>query len=195
MNYLAHFHLSHGNNDLLIGALLGDFIKGPLTGKHGKNLEQGILLHRKIDAYTDTHPQLITLHQSFQPHYRRYASIMTDVAFDHFLNKHWQLFHNQSLDIFSQEVFTLLDDFEDMPKDAKILAGNLSRYNAFKLYQHWPTIEQVLTRISARLKHTNPLATAADELYIHYPEIEKVFLDFYPQLQQHVSTIRQTFTA
>ena len=69
MNYLAHFHLSHGNDDWMTGALLGDFVKGPLKGERSKALEQGILLHRKIDAFTDRHPQLNATQQLFDPMY------------------------------------------------------------------------------------------------------------------------------
>ena len=75
MNYLAHFHLSYGSDDLLIGALLGDFIKGPLKGERKSLLNRVFWLHRKIDVFTDSHPLLKQAHQLFQPRYRRYAGI------------------------------------------------------------------------------------------------------------------------
>ncbi len=194
MNYLAHFHLSHGNNDLLVGALLGDFIKGPLTGKHSEGLEQGIMLHRKIDAFTDSHPSLRLVQQRFKPHYRRFAGIMTDVVFDHFLNRHWQQFHPQPLGDFSQNIYHLLANSQ-LPATARRLADNLSRYDVFVNYQHWQTVEAALAKIGQRIQRDNPLATAAAELQQHSGELEQVFLSFYPQLQQHVNEIRQGFNS
>jgi acyl carrier protein phosphodiesterase len=193
MNYLAHFHLSHGDNELLLGALLGDFVKGPLTGAHPKGLEQGIVLHRKIDAFTDSHHGLRQLQQSFDPLYRRYAGIMTDVAFDYFLNKHWLKFHHQSLDIFSQHIYQLLTDNSALTHAAKQQADMLIHYDVLTQYQHWQTVNAALIRIGQRLKRENPLATAASELEQHYPQLEQFFLLFYPQLQLHVKLLRQEF--
>ncbi len=193
MNYLAHFHLSHGNDDLLIGALLGDFIKGPLKGEHGQAIEQGIFLHRKVDAFTDSHPLLKQAHQLFPQPYRRYAGIMTDVVFDHFLNQHWQQFHPQSLSTFSQEVFQIITTSHHLTPPAKRQAESLARYDVFENYQHWETVEAALKRISQRLVRENPLALGAREMQAHYSALEEVFLQFYPELQQHVLTLRKGF--
>lgn len=194
MNYLAHFHLSYGNDDLLIGALLGDFIKGPLKGERKKSIEQGIFLHRKIDVFTDSHPLLKQAHQLFQPRYRRYAGIMTDVAFDHFLNRHWQQFHQQPLSIFSKQVFQLITTSNDLTLPAKHQAENLARYNVFSNYQYWETVEAALKRISQRLTRQNPLASAAQVMEPHYEELEGIFLSFYPELQAYVKQWRQEFS-
>ena len=193
MNYLAHFHLSHGDDHLLLGALLGDFVKGPLKGERSKYLEQGILLHRKIDAFTDSHAQLKQAQQFFSPEYRRYAGIMTDVVFDHFLNRHWSEFHHQSLSTFSQQIYQLLDNSDQLSGAAKLQANNLSRYDVFQNYQHWQTVEAALSRINQRLIRSNPLATAAQEMKQYYDELEQVFLIFYPQLEHYVAEIRESF--
>ena len=194
MNYLAHFHLSYGNDDLLIGALLGDFVKGSLKGERKKSIEQGIFLHRKIDIFTDTHPLLKQTHQLFQPRYRRYAGIMTDVAFDHFLNRHWQQFHQQPLSIFSKEVFQLITTSDHLTPPAKYQAENLARYDVFANYQYWQTVDAALKRISQRLARDNPLASAAHAMELHYKALEAIFLTFYPELQAHVSELRQEFS-
>ena len=194
MNYLAHFHLSHGNDGLLIGALLGDFIKGPLKGEREPIIEQGILLHRKIDVFTDSHPLLSQAHQLFDPRYRRYAGIMTDVAFDHFLNRHWQKFHQQSLSTFSSEVFQLITSSDHLTPQAKQQAENLARYDVFASYQHWQTVKAALERISQRLVRENPLASGAQEMQRHYKLLEEIFLAFYPDLQTYVRELREKFT-
>lgn len=193
MNYLAHFHLSHGNDDLLIGALLGDFVKGPLKGERKKSIEQGIFLHRKIDIYTDTHCLLKQAHQLFDPCYRRYAGIMTDVVFDHFLNQHWQKFHQQALSVFSQQVFQLITTSDDLTPPAKYQADNLARYDVFTNYQYWQTVDTVLKRVGQRLSRENPLATAAQAMKPHYHTLEDIFLAFYPQLQTYVRELRAGF--
>jgi len=55
MNYLAHVYLS-GDNDLVtIGNFIADGIKGTQYKTYSKDIQIGILLHRHIDSYTDSH--------------------------------------------------------------------------------------------------------------------------------------------
>jgi acyl carrier protein phosphodiesterase len=185
--------LSDGNDGLMIGALLGDHVKGPLRGHYPAPWEQGIKLHRSIDAFTDQHAIIRQSQHLFAPEYRRYAGIMLDVVFDHFLNQHWQQFHHQQLSSFSAQVYQLLDT-DGMPAAAKRQASNLARYDILGSYQHWQTVERTLQHISQRLQRDNPLARSARQLQQHYAELERCFLDFYPQLQQHASRQRELFT-
>lgn len=193
MNYLAHFHLSHGDDGLLLGALLGDYVKGPLKGEHRKDIEQGIVLHRKIDAFTDQHTCLQQCQRLFAPQYRRYASIMTDVAFDHFLNRHWSRFHSQPLEAFSDEVYRLCLNSGALTGAAKRQAENLARYQVLESFQHWQTVQATLQRIQQRLRRANPLANAAEEMQRSYDELEQIFLAFYPELQRHAKGVRAEF--
>ena len=56
MNYLAHLHLGGSQPAQLLGSLYGDFVKGPLNGRWPAQIEAAIRLHRRIDAFTDSHP-------------------------------------------------------------------------------------------------------------------------------------------
>lgn len=193
MNYLAHFHLAYGSSDLIIGALLGDFVKGPLKGLRHQGIENGIRLHRKIDVFTDRHEIIRQCHQHFQPDFRRYAGIMTDVAFDHFLSKHWNDFHPQSMEDFSAEVFSALRADSNLPDGAQRMAEVLEYHKVFQHYQHWKTVDSALSNIGQRFKADNPMANAAAELHKHYSILEDTFLDFYQDLQKHVKTQRDSF--
>ena len=57
MNFLAHLQLAAHTRSSLTGNLLGDFIKGPLPTTLAPHFDEGIWLHRKIDAFTDSHPE------------------------------------------------------------------------------------------------------------------------------------------
>lgn len=194
MNYLAHFHLSDGNQDLLVGALLGDFVKGPLTGLYPCGIEQGIHLHRKIDAFTDQHRTLRDTLALFEPRFRRYGGIMLDIACDHFLSAHWSRFHHLSLPEFSNSVYATLDQAPQLPQAAQAQARRLVQYDVLSAFSDWQTVEAALHRVSARLQRDNPLPEAAAELERHYATLEAAFLAFYPQLVAHCETVRRGFT-
>jgi acyl carrier protein phosphodiesterase len=55
MNYLAHLYLAQDSAELMIGSILGDFVKGRLKDRYPNEIQHGIALHRKIDSYTDSH--------------------------------------------------------------------------------------------------------------------------------------------
>ena len=56
MNFLAHIYLSNEQQEITIGNFIADGIKGTKYTQFTKGIQQGILLHRAIDSYTDTHP-------------------------------------------------------------------------------------------------------------------------------------------
>jgi acyl carrier protein phosphodiesterase len=194
MNHLAHFHLSQGDNGWMIGGLLGDFVKGPLQGNYPQSWEQGIQLHRRIDAFSDQHPEWRQCQRLFQPAFRRYGAIMLDVAADHFLCKHWQQFHFRQLDDFCDEIYQLLNITLTLPANAQTLANNMIRHQSLQSYGQWPAVANALSRIGKRLKRENPLHLAEQELQQHYGEIEQRFLQFYPQLQTFADEQRLLFS-
>ena len=66
MNFLAHLHLVYDDEDLMLGALLGDFVRGRRAlWSWPVNVRKGIKLHRRIDKLTDQAPEFRRL----QKHY------------------------------------------------------------------------------------------------------------------------------
>lgn len=57
MNYLAHTFLSY-TDEQIVGNIIGDFIKNKNKENLPEGIQQGITLHRAIDAFTDVHPKV-----------------------------------------------------------------------------------------------------------------------------------------
>jgi acyl carrier protein phosphodiesterase len=189
VNYLAHFHLAScaqrgdDDNGLIIGALLGDFIKGPLKNEWPGGWERGIAMHRRIDALTDSHPEVSALLTGLPGNYRRYGGIMFDVCFDYCLVQHWGNFHPEPLPDFAQQIYAALGQNDaEFPAAARKQAQRLARYNVLVNMGNWQTVENMLTRIGQRLKRDNPLASSAPVLQDQLVDIEAHFLRLYPQL-------------
>jgi len=53
VNYLAHIYLSNNLQPIQIGNFISDAIKGNAYKKYPVEVQQGILLHRQIDWFTD----------------------------------------------------------------------------------------------------------------------------------------------
>lgn len=201
MNYLAHFHLAarlasergEEGDGLLIGALLGDHVKGPLRGEYPDDWEEGIRLHRRIDALTDSHPATRDCLRAFPDDFRRYAGIALDVCFDHVLSQHWRdnwggERHTPTLETFSQHCYqTLLSADTSLPDSARRQSRFLADYNVLCSLQDWHNTHRTLSLIARRLRRPNPLQDCAAVLAPRRAEIERCFFDLYPALIDQLS--------
>ena len=87
MNYLGHAFFSPKENaGSLAGNLMGDYVKGSRAlAALPQATQEGVLLHRRIDAFTDRHPAMLRAVLPFREVYGRYAPAIVDTLFDHFL--------------------------------------------------------------------------------------------------------------
>jgi acyl carrier protein phosphodiesterase len=184
MNFLAHFQLAWPDEDLVAGGLEGDYYKGPLRGTLPAGIEQGVALHRAIDAYTDRHPVVSELRRSMPSTLRRYAGILIDLSFDHYLAVHWERFASLPMGQFRGQVYQLLVDREaQLSVGAQKMLSRLVEHDILALYLHWNTVPATAERLGRRFRGDNPLADVDQALAPIRHLVEKAFLEFYPQLQ------------
>jgi acyl carrier protein phosphodiesterase len=184
MNFLAHFHLAWPDEGLVAGGLEGDFFKGPLHGQLPVQLERGVRLHRAIDAYTDAHPLIAQLRRELPPQLRRYAGILVDLCFDHYLSLHWPNYSTLPLPEFNRDVYRILKRHESaLSADARHMANRLIEYDVLGLYMEWETVLTTANRIGKRFRRRNPFIALEQSLLPVKGAMEQVFLNFYPQLQ------------
>jgi acyl carrier protein phosphodiesterase len=186
VNLLAHFHLAGPDGGLIAGGLEGDYFKGPLRGELPLNLERGIQLHRAIDAYTDGHSLVQQLRREFPPNLRRYAGILIDLSFDHYLSLHWSRFSNVPLADFNTGIYRTLAEHEAFLSDgARTMVAHLQEYDILNLYLAWETVPATAKRIGERFKRHNPFLGVDRRLSPLKGPLEHTFLNFYPQLQSY----------
>ncbi len=182
MNHLAHFHLARSRDDWLVGALLGDYIKGPLRGEL-PHWEQGIRLHRKIDALSDNHALRAQLAAALPSGLRRYAGIILDVCCDHWLTRHWQAVALQPLPVFADRVYAVLDQHAaQLEAPPQRLIARLREYNLLCGYDDWEAVPATLRRIGMRLPRANPLLTVDSTALMAARDLEGEFPSFYAEL-------------
>lgn len=189
MNHLAHFALARSDPQLMIGSFLGDYVKGRLNGEHPPAIERGIRLHRAVDAFTDSHETVRQSRRRFAKPYSRFAGIMTDVIFDHFLANFWEEYNSDKLDTFSRfALTTLLENRDLMPVPAALAAKRMRSNNSLAGYGREEFISNALTHIGTRLKRANPLEYGYEEFDNHRIGLLEDFQDFYPELQRFADT-------
>jgi acyl carrier protein phosphodiesterase len=184
LNFLSHFHLAWPDEGLLAGGLEGDYYKGPMRGDLLPDLERGVKLHRAIDAYTDSHPTLLELKRKLPPHLRRYAGILIDLSFDHFLCIHWEKFSEVPQSVFNSQVYQVLQAREaELSSGSRNMLARLVEYDILDLYNEWNTVTATAERIGERFRGPNPFLEIDRALTPCQQDLEETFLRFYPELQ------------
>jgi acyl carrier protein phosphodiesterase len=181
MNYLGHLVLAEQTDEGLLGAIMGDFVKGPLVGQYPREIERAISLHRRIDAFTDAHEAVRVSRGRVSPPRRRYAGILIDIFFDHFLVRHWNRYGHASLDSVVERIYRLLlIRNEWMPGRLQSIAPRMVEQDWLRSYGERHAVETALSRMSKRLRRGEPLATGIAELDLHYSGFETDFHRFLP---------------
>lgn len=184
MNYLAHLHLGGDAPAELLGSLYGDFVKGPLAGQWPAAIEAGIALHRRIDAFTDSHPLQAQARARFPAQRRRVAGIFLDLFFDHCLARDWQQYSDQPLQRFTSRVYGVLAAEAQLPGNLQHIAPRMAAQDWLGSYRDFEVLEQVIAGMSRRLSRPGLLDGGLGDLRGLYEPLSDDFSAFYPALMR-----------
>lgn len=194
MNYLAHLYLARPEHDAMLGALLGDFVFGTAALEDWSPVERReILIHRKVDRYTDDHPLVVQARSLFGDGRRRYAGIALDVYYDHCLARDWSRWSELPLDAFTAPFYRyLLSRLDDLPGRLHAIAPRIAAHDWLGSYRDRASVDLAVTRIATRLSRNGErLVECLDDLRRHETEIAAGFDAFFPQLVDHVASLRR----
>ncbi|NND43886.1 MAG: DUF479 domain-containing protein [Xanthomonadales bacterium] len=193
MNFLAHLHLARGDDELMLGALLGDFVRGRRElWSWPAGIRNGIRLHRKIDRFTDHSRQVKSLRAEFGQPFRRYCGIIIDLAFDHELARNWHLYSTIPLVEFDRQVRAVLAPFEEqLPERLLRFMAYADRRGLFEAYRDEDEMLFSLAGIGTRLTRENPLHRAGEIWPDIRPAIRESCASFYPEAQSRVDALRK----
>ena len=195
MNYLAHVYLSGSDKDLIIGNFIADHVKGKAYLDYPETIQKGILLHRKIDDFTDHHPLFKKNVTLLFPQFRHYSRVIVDMFFDHFLAAQWELYHPDPLEDFSRQFYLLMQEYlGSLPDKTKKILPILSKYNWFVAYQSLEGLEDILFQMSQRTRFPSKMSLAVVELEKNYSKIALDFNTFFTELINFVQLERENLS-
>jgi acyl carrier protein phosphodiesterase len=191
MNWLAHILLSEPSVENRLGNLLGDLSKGKEIDKLSYNLRQGIARHYAIDKFTDSHAIIRSSKRRINKDYSRFAGILIDVFYDHFLAKNWQLYSDMTLSNFTAEIYNSFQSYQgEISQSVRQIIRQMIDEDWLTSYQHISGIENALKRIDDRVKsrmgNQVSLVYAMTILEQEYNNLEQDFRFFFPELQQYM---------
>jgi acyl carrier protein phosphodiesterase len=188
LNYLAHIYLSGANEEILVGNFIGDYVKGFELGRYTELVRKGIMLHRHIDSFTDTNIIVKRSKSRITEKYHKYAGIIIDIFYDHFLVSNWLTYSSVPIDEFVLNVHGILGRYvEILPEGVRLFLPSFIKNNWIQKYSTIEGIEDVLHRMSARTTLPEETEYAIRILREDYDKIDSEFSAFFPALINYVS--------
>lgn len=184
MNFLAHIYLSGDNEQLMVGNFMADSVKGKKYLKYPDKIKNGIILHRAIDYYTDTHEIFKKSTQRLFPIYGHYSGIIVDIFYDHFLAANWEEYSSVSLEEYTLNFYRILEDhYEILPFRVKSFLPYMVNDNWLLSYAKIEGIEKVLKGMNNRTGRKSGMHKAVQELEEYYSQFENEFRSFFEDIQ------------
>jgi acyl carrier protein phosphodiesterase len=167
LNHLAHALVAVRAGGSIVGNLMGDFVKGRPAPSLPADVLEGIRLHRRVDAFTDSHPAAARSLRRFRPRFRRWGGVLTDIFYDHVLARSWEELGEGSLRGFADRVYAELEDARrtvPLPERMLPFLDYLRATDLLVAYAETEGVDRALQGLSRRVRRRNPLGDGVEEL-------------------------------
>jgi len=145
----------------------------------------GVELHWMIDEFTDHHPVVERSKERLRPIYQKYASVLADIYYDHYLALHWDQYCPTPLADYAQDQYALMRANRDLlPKRIQHMLPYMERYDWLTNYALLEGIDRVLHGMGRRAKFESRMEEGVRELKAMHGEFEQDFFEFFPLLQK-----------
>jgi len=198
MNFLAHIFLSGDHLEVKLGNFFGDFVKGNQLDRFPERVRQGIVLHRKIDSFTDAHPVFRESVQLLRPAFGRYAGIMADMYYDHLLAVSFQQYSVKQLRSFARNFyFHALLRYPLLPPRIKRFIFHFVTTNRLHKYASYGGLKASLEIMRDRKSKAIQPEVAVVVLDQYYANLSTHFSVFFPEMiefvQNELSVLNLTY--
>lgn len=187
MNFLAHLYLSQQKEGWMIGNFIADEVKGKKYLDYPSGIAEGILIHRAIDSFTDTHEIVQHSKKFFQAKYHLYAGVLIDLFYDHYLAKNWNQFSSLPLEKFAANAYSLMHRGQEfLPASIARMLLYMEKENWLLNYATLTGIQRSLNGLSRRIKQNPGIENSLTELQLHYEEIKTDFFSFFNLIKNFI---------
>lgn len=189
LNYLAHLFLAGTDPEMILGNFIADHVKGSDVLKYSENVQKGISMHRAIDTFTDQHPIVKQSILRLRADFRKYAGVVVDMYYDHYLSAQWNEYSDQNLHDFTKTRYEILNTFQPiLPERSARLLFYMEKQNWLLAYSNFDGMQQAFNGMSRRTTFESNMELAVVNLKAGYQEFRQEFMQFFPELQLFVNT-------
>ncbi len=187
MNFLAHIFLSDDDDLVRIGNFMADTIKGKSYLDFHPKIQRGVLLHREIDTFTDSHLIFRQSKHRLHADFGHYSGVLIDLYYDHFLAKNFDKWSDQPLKVFVQKFYLSLNtNFELLTPKIQNMMPYMISHNWLESYQTLAGIEKIMIQMDYRTQNQSKMRFGINNLKADYQLFEEEFYEFFELIQNHI---------
>jgi acyl carrier protein phosphodiesterase len=187
LNYLAHLFLAGTHPEIILGNFIADHVKGKEILNYSDTVKHGIAMHRAIDTFTDQHPIVKQSITRLRADFRKYAGVIVDMYYDHFLSSNWDEYAPVDIHTFTKTRYDILNAYVDiLPTRSARLLFYMEKHNWLLSYSTFEGMQQAFNGMSRRTTFESKMELAVINLKAGYPEFGQEFRQFFPDLQTFV---------
>lgn len=184
MNFLAHAYLAGDDENIIVGNFIADHVKGKAIYRFSDRIRDGIMLHRRIDAFTDSHPIVRQSSARLRHKFGKYSGVIVDMFFDHFLARNWQDYSTQPLKQFTSGIYkVIMRHFMILPPKTKRILPFMMADDWLAGYAYLEGLNMALTGMSRRTNFNSGMEFAVDALKSDYDIYHQEFKEFFVDLK------------
>lgn len=181
MNFLAHSYLSFNHPEVLVGNMVSDFVKGKKRFAYSAGVQQGIVLHRQIDAFTDIHEATKEAKTYLKPAVGLYSGAFVDVIYDHFLANDLNEFSDSDLIRHATQTYDVLSRYEeDLPTPFQKMLPYMQSQNWLYNYKTMVGTENSFAGLARRATYLESSTEAFQLFQKHYDALRDCYNAFFP---------------
>ena len=185
MNHLAHLYLSSDNEEEMVGQFIADAVKGNDFNLYSPDIRKGILLHRWVDSFTDTHDLVKKLRAAYRPNLGLYSGVLIDLVFDHYLAKDFHIHAGRELEEFQQFTFGVLNKHEEsFPDKMKNYFFHMKDKEFMMKYAHPVGMAVIVRQMGNRIPRGESLLAAGDFFEDYVEMASAYFPTFFEELKR-----------
>lgn len=183
MNYLAHTYLSCGDEELLIGNFIADFINGKQARSLDDSYQKGIRLHRKIDSFTDDHSEFRKGTKRLSKYHSKYSPVVLDILYDHLLALNWKRYSGLTLQEHADQSYAIFEKHIDVfiERGVEYIPKMIS-HNFLASYADSDRVKYVLSKMDERTRFASQFVNAMDHLQEDFDAYNSEFNAFFPEM-------------
>ncbi len=190
MNYLAHSFLSF-SEEQIVGQFLEDFIPNRDRFSYPIGMQEGITLHREVDTFTDSHPEIREAKKIFSPLVRLYSGAFVDVSLDYFLANSLS---DEILKKHSEKVYHALRKYEDiLPERLLRMVNSMEKDNWLYNYKEDWGIKYSIQNVLNKAKYLEKDLAVFEVFLNNKAQLKKHFDVFFPDLLHHAKEVSKAF--
>lgn len=120
-------------------------------------------------------------------YFGKYAGVVSDIYYDHFLAIHWSDYSSIPLAEFTQYIYSIIqDEYEFLPEEVKHFFPYMVKQDWLYNYRTYEGIDRVFRGMSRRAKFDSKMENGVQVLKEHYQSFDEEFVLFFPELRRYV---------